>query len=70
MKIDFNGIARVDAEGFKGWIWLFWRDHDVDIKVIDIDDQVVTMEVHKLGVQPWLFLVIHSSPYDNLCRQL
>ena len=35
-----------------------------------MNDQVVIVEVHKLGVRPWLFLAIYRSPDDNLGHRL
>ncbi|KAJ8440033.1 hypothetical protein Cgig2_020521 [Carnegiea gigantea] len=45
----------MDAHGFKWGIWLFWKDDEVDINVIDIDDQAITVKVRTLGSSAWYF---------------
>lgn len=32
--ICFSKVARVDARGFSGGIWFFWREDMVDIEIL------------------------------------
>lgn len=33
-RISFSKVARVDARGFSGGIWFFWREDMVDIEIL------------------------------------
>jgi len=69
-KIGFNGQVRVEAQGFRGGVWLLWRDYNVDINIINLDERAITAEVCKLGSCPWYFTAVYGIPNDILCHQL
>uniref|UniRef100_A0A803MGT1 Endonuclease/exonuclease/phosphatase domain-containing protein n=1 Tax=Chenopodium quinoa TaxID=63459 RepID=A0A803MGT1_CHEQI len=69
-KINFSGKTRVDAQGFAGGIWLFWREEEVSVTTFDSNTQHLTVEIRRVGDDPWLFSAIYASPDSNLRRQL
>jgi len=73
-KLGFQGCFRVEAQGFVGGIWLLWYVAEVQLKLIKSHTQYVTMEVHRRGLQPWIFTSIYASPSlyirDQLWRQI
>ncbi|KAJ8430080.1 hypothetical protein Cgig2_008527 [Carnegiea gigantea] len=46
-KIGFDGVFQVDAQGFKGVIWILWRRDFVNLHVIASHEQYVTLEVQQ-----------------------
>ena len=44
-KIDFGGNFKIEADGFRGEIWVFWRSDAIDLHVISSSPQFVTAEV-------------------------
>lgn len=69
-RIGFSGQFRVDAQGFRGGIWLFWRTDSVAVKVLDSHTQHITVEISKVGERPWVFSAIYASPDCNLRKEL
>ncbi|KAK9714895.1 hypothetical protein RND81_06G128700 [Saponaria officinalis] len=61
--IGYNGQSRrVDAIGFSGGIWLYWRPELVYITPVTEHPQYITIEVARRGELPWLFSAIYASP--------
>ncbi|XP_057246683.1 uncharacterized protein LOC130589440 [Beta vulgaris subsp. vulgaris] len=69
-KIGFSGNLRVEAQGFSGGIWLFWRKEVVTVTSFGSHSQHLTVEIKKIGDTPWLFSAIYASPDTVLRRQL
>ncbi|XP_021845043.2 uncharacterized protein [Spinacia oleracea] len=69
-RIGFSGQFRVDAQGFRGGIWLFWREEEVTVKVLDAHTQHITVEISKVGKEPWIFSAIYAIPDSTLRKQL
>lgn len=69
-KIGFSGHTRVDAQGFSGGIWLFWRQDIVTVNPIASNNQHITVEISKIGEVPWLFSAIYASPDSSLRKDL
>lgn len=69
-RIGFSGQFRVDAQGFRGGIWLFWRKELITVNVLDAHTQHVTVEISKRGETPWIFSAIYASPDSTLKREL
>lgn len=42
-----NRIAVVEANGFAGGIWLLCDEHRVDLEVVSLNDQVITVVVKR-----------------------
>ncbi|KAL8161268.1 hypothetical protein V2J09_012757 [Rumex salicifolius] len=61
-SIGFDGKTRAEAIGFRGGIWVFWRKSIVELKQIDIHQQVVSLEVERSNEDRWLFSAIYASP--------
>ena len=69
-RLGFSGQKRVEAQGFRGGIWLFWRRDCVDVTYFDNSSQHLTVEVSKIGEEPWLFSAIYASPNSSILREL
>ncbi|XP_056691643.1 uncharacterized protein [Spinacia oleracea] len=69
-RIGFSGQFRVDAQGFRGGIWVFWREDLVKVRVLDSHTQHVTVEITKVGEAPWIFSAIYASPDSSIRREL
>lgn len=60
--IHYAGHTRVDAQGFSGGIWIFWQPDLVTIEPIIKHDQFITMDIKRVGGEPWYFTAIYASP--------
>ncbi|KAJ8429057.1 hypothetical protein Cgig2_025046 [Carnegiea gigantea] len=69
-RLKFDGLYRMEAQGFRGGIWVLWKIDIIDLKLIKSDIQFVTMEVTQTGIQPWLFTAIYASPNEKLRQGL
>ena len=66
--LGFNGHLRMDAIGFSGGIWVYWRKEELIIDPITKHEQYITMSVSRVGSTPWYFTAIYASP-DPTKRQ-
>jgi len=69
-KIGFDGQFRVDAQGFSGGIWLFWKAQLVQIQILTSNTQFVSMEVTFNNLPSWTFTAVYASPQENSRQSL
>lgn len=69
-SIGFSGQLRVEARGFSGGIWLFWRSEIVNVSARGSHSQHISVEMFKVGEEPWLFSAIYASPDSTLRKEL
>ncbi|XP_010687131.1 uncharacterized protein LOC104901277 [Beta vulgaris subsp. vulgaris] len=69
-KIGFSGQQRVEAQGFSGGIWLFWDISLVSVTSYGSHSQHLTVEISKVGEDPWLFSAVYASPDSTLRKEL
>ena len=69
-RIGFSGKMRVDAQGFSGGIWMFWKAEEIAVTVYGSHSQHLTVEIKKVGDEPWLFSAVYASPDSSLRRDL
>ncbi|KAL8159829.1 hypothetical protein V2J09_001366 [Rumex salicifolius] len=68
--LGFDGVARAEAVGFRGGIWVLWRKAMVNLKQIATHHQSVTVEVERNGEDNWLFSAIYASPSPQNMEEL
>lgn len=61
---------RVDAVGFAGEIWCFWKRNIVSMEVISTSKYCVVLKVNPRSPNPWLLTVVYGSPYDRFRDEL
>ncbi|XP_021861386.2 uncharacterized protein [Spinacia oleracea] len=64
----YDGNTRVDAQGFSGGIWVYWKKNLVTVDPIVQHNQFITMEITRIGEEPWYLSAIYASP-DPTRRQ-
>ncbi|KAJ8423470.1 hypothetical protein Cgig2_013513 [Carnegiea gigantea] len=69
-RIGYGWCFHVEAQGFRGGIWVLWRSEDVGVNIIRHHDQYVTIEVNKQCYNPWLLTVVYASPHITLGETL
>ncbi|XP_074313493.1 uncharacterized protein LOC141648668 [Silene latifolia] len=67
-QINFGGRTHVEAKGFRGGIWLFWRPEIVNVVLVIHHPQHITVEISRIGEVPWFYSVIYASP-DSIKRE-
>jgi len=60
-KINFDGVFRVEAQGFSGGIWALWLKDEVHLQVISSSAQHATMEVSEKDLDCWILSAIYGS---------
>ncbi|KAL2945366.1 Cyanidin 3-O-glucoside 5-O-glucosyltransferase [Bienertia sinuspersici] len=51
-KIGFDGHLRVDATGFSGGIWLYWKMDAVTVSLVEQSNQYLTIDISRQGEDP------------------
>lgn len=69
-RIGFSGQVRVEAQGFSGGIWLFWRKEEVDVTPIETHGQHITVKIARVGEEPWMFSAIYANPDSSIRNDL
>ncbi|XP_021836152.1 uncharacterized protein [Spinacia oleracea] len=69
-RVGYSGQTRVEAQGFSGGIWLFWKREEVTVTPLEYHGQHLTVEIEKLGEAPWLFSAVYASPDSSIRRDL
>jgi len=65
-RTGFRRSIRVETQGFQGGIWVLWHEEDIEIEVISIHEQFVTMGVKSEGQIGWYLTFIYASPHTHL----
>lgn len=69
-RLKFDGIYRMEAQGFRGGIWVLWKTDIVDLKLLQSDTQFVTMKATQTRMQPWVFSTVYASPNETIRQGL
>ncbi|XP_074296800.1 uncharacterized protein LOC141627423 [Silene latifolia] len=68
--IGYDGHIRVDAIGFSGGIWVYWKTDLIKVEPVYEHAQFITLEVSRTGGVPWLFTAVYASPDPTNRRAL
>ncbi|KAH9617315.1 hypothetical protein KSS87_016189 [Heliosperma pusillum] len=68
--LGFDGHARVNAAGFSGGIWVYWRTDFVSVQPITEHEQYITMEISRRGETPWFFSAVYASHNPSNRKEL
>ncbi|XP_074301475.1 uncharacterized protein LOC141632870 [Silene latifolia] len=73
-RINFGGKIRVEAQGFSGGIWLFWKPEEVTLTPVILHAQHIIVEISRVGEIPWYYSAVYASPdaakKEELWREL
>lgn len=66
-RINFANSHRVDGNGAKGGIWVFWHPAKVHIDIVHQSSQAIHMVIQVISSSsPFLFTAIYASPHRSL----
>lgn len=68
-NIGYDHWVRVEAFGFSGGIWIFWRDN-ILVEIMATHPQFVLLRVADRKTQPWLLTFVYGSPSHQLRKKL
>ncbi|XP_074318455.1 uncharacterized protein LOC141655267 [Silene latifolia] len=68
--LGYDGRTRVNAIGFSGGIWIYWKNDIVSVTPLTEHMQYITFEVARNGELPWLFSAVYASPGPSNRREL
>ncbi|XP_074314499.1 uncharacterized protein LOC141649715 [Silene latifolia] len=68
--VRYDSHARVDAVGFRGGIWVYWKSDLVNITPVTKHPQYITMEIARNSETPWFFTVVYASPDPHNRKEL
>ncbi|XP_056697923.1 uncharacterized protein [Spinacia oleracea] len=60
--LGYSGHTRVDAQGFSGGIWVYWKPELVTVDPIEQSNQYITMIITRRGEEPWYLTTVYASP--------
>lgn len=63
---SFNKAVCAEAVGFVGGIWIIWDATVLDLEVVMVDDQVVTVIVRRGDHLDFVLTAVYASPRYNL----
>uniref|UniRef100_A0A803MVB6 Uncharacterized protein n=1 Tax=Chenopodium quinoa TaxID=63459 RepID=A0A803MVB6_CHEQI len=70
IEAELGGQLRVDAQGFRGGIWLLRREKIVQVTILDNHTRYITVEIKKKEEEPWMFSAIYASPNSTFRKEL
>ncbi|XP_074300458.1 uncharacterized protein LOC141631726 [Silene latifolia] len=68
--IGYSGQSRVNAQGFSGGIWLYWKPEIVSVSTVTEHQQYITIEIARTGEVPWFFSAVYASPDPTNRKEL
>lgn len=68
--LGYSGHTRVDAMGFSGGIWIYWKQESVTVEPILKHNQHITMDITRVGATPWYFTAVYASPAPTKRQEL
>ncbi|XP_073051225.1 uncharacterized protein [Primulina eburnea] len=60
---------RVEAVGFSGGIWIFWKE-EIHLEIISSHPQFVLARVEGIHRSPWFLSIVYGSPNGTLRKRL
>ena len=61
-QLGYDGMFRVDPDGFAGGIWIFWDMNLWKLDILNYDSQVVHMKIGAIGSEAWYFSACYGRP--------
>lgn len=65
----FDEWVRVEAVGFSGGIWVFWK-LPLQVEVLGTHPQFINLQVMEQTSTPWVFSAVYGSPNPSLRKSL
>lgn len=73
-RTGYNRVTQVEAVGFSGGIWMFWREDLVEVEVLPPSSQSISVIIRRPRERDWLFSAIYASPNltnrEELCEYM
>lgn len=60
----------MEANGFAGGIWLFWKSDLVQLEVVAVNFQAITCCIHTKEEVSWFFTALYASPCASAREEL
>ncbi|XP_021745350.1 uncharacterized protein LOC110711279 [Chenopodium quinoa] len=60
--VGYAGHTRMDAQGFSWGIWVYCKPKLVTVEPIIQHNQHITMDIRRVGGDPWYFTALYASP--------
>ncbi|XP_075499925.1 uncharacterized protein LOC142538495 [Primulina tabacum] len=68
-KMGYSNWLRVEAVGFSGGIWIFWKE-DIHLEIVYSHPQFVLARVEGNNRIPWFLSIVYGSPNATLRKRL
>ncbi|XP_074303688.1 uncharacterized protein LOC141638174 [Silene latifolia] len=68
--LGYEGHSRINAIGFSGGIWVYWKTDVVTVNPVMEHQQFMTFEISRNGEHPWFFTAVYASPDPSNRREL
>ncbi|XP_040372858.1 uncharacterized protein LOC112194030 [Rosa chinensis] len=70
LSLGFTDYIIVEANGFSGGIWLFWKSNLLKVHFVDKNCQSITVRVTLPGGITWMLTVLYASPTNSVRSSL
>ena len=65
-NLDFDGVCRVEANGFAGGIWTLWDAIVWNVNILSTTSQFIHMQISAQGGSHWLLTACYGRPQPSL----
>ncbi|XVF05051.1 hypothetical protein REPUB_Repub05bG0137700 [Reevesia pubescens] len=69
-ELRFDGHTKVDAVGFSGGIWIFWRNNIGSVQVYAKESQILSIVITGTMGRRWGFNAVYASLVPLSCNML
>lgn len=64
-QFSFSHFIVVEADGFAGGLWCFWKSDELTLEVLNYSDQFINLAVVETNVVKWVLTLVYASPTDE-----
>lgn len=66
---NFEEFVCVEAKGYSGGIWIFWRTRTVNLELLTLNDQVISIGVVPGQKIEWVSTAMYVSPLEKYRKE-
>ncbi|XVF26841.1 hypothetical protein REPUB_Repub14bG0054000 [Reevesia pubescens] len=71
MVVDlFDGVAKVNARGFSGGIWVLWKANIGHVDIVVMEDQLISLTITDAMNRKWVLSTVYASPTPSNLPQV
>ncbi|CAL1381890.1 unnamed protein product [Linum trigynum] len=64
-RLGFPNVIRVDADGRRGGIWIFWDERKFSALLTSACSQHISLRISQGNATPWMLTAVYASPQPS-----